>query len=293
MSVELKWVVDASSACFHVVDLLLRSRPVNDAALAEALTPATEALASEIDASGVSLELFLTHLVPLSANFGSNRQLASVLLTKLAGAQRTEQRIDRLTELFTQLESAFSRAAPDLAEQITRDSEPLRRDWDIHGETLLHSVRRLVEENVVVPRADVILVPPVQGGGGAAHLLYNSVRIEVLPPDRQPNVPEVVRLAWLIAQLNADLPMYQGELHRDRLAQVAALAMLPAVATAAVDLGLLEDRAGVIAAVVAAWGIASSGQTPLADVLTRWWETWQSQRPEWSIALAALDRLLA
>ncbi len=293
MTLELNWIANPSPACFHVVDLLLRDQPIQDTTLAGALDAGTQALAREIDNNGFSRELFLSHLVPLSANIGGNRQLASIALTKIVGPQRTEQRIDRLTDILTHLESAFSRAMPDLVERLERDAAPLRRDWDIHGETLMQSLRRMIDENVVVSRADAILVPPAQPGGGAAHLLYNSVRIEVLPLESQQVVPEVVRLTWLLAQLNADLPMYQGDVHRDRLPYVASLAMLPAVATAAAELDLIKGRDGAVATVINEWNIEPARQSQLTDILTRWWETWQSQRPGWSIALAALDRLLA
>ncbi|MGE3315382.1 MAG: hypothetical protein AB7O26_09715 [Planctomycetaceae bacterium] len=325
MAVELRWVVDPSPACFHAVDLLLRDQPVANEALAAALADPVAALARELDADAVARSLFLANVVPQSANTGGNRQLASVVLTKTIGARRTEQRIYRINEVFSQLESAFVKAMPDFVDRTRADAAPLIEAWNSHGNGLMESVQRLVEEESVVERADVILVPPLQNGGGDAHLLFNSVRIEVLPAGTPTEIPEVLRLAWLIAQLNADLPMYQGEMHRDRLIDVAAFAMLPAVVTAAIERELIPSKPNPIATALRAWRLIDESGTPtplapsgrgaggegethqetsdapnaahnpadLAITLTHWWETWQSRRPKWSIALAALDQLLA
>lgn len=290
---ELHWIVDPSPACFHAVDLLLREQKIGNDVLANGLEEPAAALARELHADAIARTQFLANLIPQSVTAGGNRQLASIVLTKTIGARRTDQRINRITEILTQLESAFEKAMPDFVEQTRTNSAALVEPWHDYGQTLMRSVQRLVEEGTVVERADVLLMPPLQNGGGAAHLHFNSVRIEVLPAGTATDVPEVVRVAWLVAQLNSDLPMYQGELHRDRLAEIAAFAMLPAVVTAAVDLELVSQSPNPIETVLRSWRLESSERPDLADKLTRWWETWQSQRPKWSIALAALDQLLA
>ena len=61
----------------------------------------------------------------------------------------------------------------------------------------------------------MILVQPVLGGAGAAHWLYNSVHIEAVLANPVAELPEVVRLGWLLAQLNFDLPMFVGDLLRE------------------------------------------------------------------------------
>ena len=47
-----------------------------------------------------------------------------------------------------------------------------------------------------------------------AQLFYNSACIEAVDGEPVAGLSEVLRLAWLVSQLNADLPMYRGEIHR-------------------------------------------------------------------------------
>jgi hypothetical protein len=150
-------------------------------------------------------------------------------------------------------------------------------------------VARLTESDLLVSQADVILVQPVQGGGGAAHWNYNSVRIETVLANPVEQLPEVVRLGWLLAQLNMDLPKFQGDMRRDALAEIGPLAMIPPVLAAAQEVELARCDLPTLAAALKAWqtGPAEPG------VLIEWWDTYQTARPAWTVALGALARLLA
>ena len=66
------------------------------------------------------------------------------------------------------------------------------------------AIGRLTERELVVERADVILVHPVLGGGGWAYPPYNAVCFEAVLANPIAELPEVVRLGWLLAQLNLD-----------------------------------------------------------------------------------------
>jgi len=46
------------------------------------------------------------------------------------------------------------------------------------------------------------------GGAGAAQLRTNSVRLEAVLTHPDPQLPETLRLGWLLSQLNQDLPIY-------------------------------------------------------------------------------------
>ena len=115
--------------------------------------------------------------------------------------------------------------------------------WEARGPGLAAELIRLVEPEIMAPQADVVLVQPVRGGFGSACLPYNSVVMEPLLTDSNPQLPEVLRLGWLLAQLQCDLGKFQGTLAGDRLARAVALAMVPAVLAAAeeVELGRCDE----------------------------------------------------
>ena len=147
----------------------------------------------------------------------------------------------------------------------------------------------LTEDDLVVAAADVILVHPVQGGGGAAHWLYNSVRIEAVLANPLTELPEVVRLGWLLAQLNLDLPKFEGDLRRDRAAVIGPIAMIPPVLAAAAQVELARLDVPTLATALTAWRIDQVEPAALLD----WWEAYLASRASWTVALGALDRMLS
>jgi len=143
---------------------------------------------------------------------------------------------------------------------------------------------------VVAPAAQVVLVYPALGGGGAAHLPFNLVHLEAVLTSPLPELPENLRLAWLLAQLG--LPALSDPIPGDRLPDIAALAMLPVTLQAAQDLQLVEASPEMLDRALSAWQILTPTSADPVDVLWRWWSTCLETRPRWDVALTALDRML-
>ncbi|HEV3079055.1 MAG TPA: hypothetical protein VG099_00545 [Gemmataceae bacterium] len=131
---------------------------------------------------------------------------------------------------------------------------------------------------------------PVLGGGGTEHLPYNSVRLEAVGVDPVAELPEILRLAWLLSSLNLDLPRYSEHLRPGRLTQIAGLAMIPVVLSAAAEIGLDGALEAKLPQTLALWmGMAENGA---AGILSAWWDSYRTRRPAWATALQALDQLL-
>jgi hypothetical protein len=154
-------------------------------------------------------------------------------------------------------------------------------------------VAHLTDERLVVPNAEIVLVYPISGGGGAAHLIYNSVCIEAVQTDPIPELPEVLRLCWLLSQLNIDLPIFSETIHRDRWPLVAALGMLPATLAANQGIQTYHLELDTIRMALEAWQLDGSREGNLAELLLQWWETCLDSQLGWGVALAGLDRMLA
>ena len=294
----LHWKPSVRASALHAAELLCRSRTLVDPALAEALSGPTAELDREIAAAGLPQERFWVTLTALAATFDGQRELAEVALTKTVGREKALPLVGRFAGWIADLEIAFQRAIPDLTQQLELRGQPLREHWEARGPGLLAGIGRLTEPGLLVEEAEVVLVYPASGGGGRAHVPYNSVRIEAVLTNPLPQLPEVVRLGWLLAQLNLDLSDYQGTLSRDRAEFVGALALLPVVLAAAEDVELARFDLATLTAALSAWECleppqnAAADPVKLAETLTAWWETYQSTRPSWSVALAALDRMI-
>jgi hypothetical protein len=235
---------------------------------------------------------FWAHLVPLAARINSRRQIVETAVVKTLGrGTRFEQIVSTLEADLAAVDAAMREALPQLTEELELRERPLREQWEARGNGLLAEIGRLTEPELLVPQCDLLLVHPALGGGGDAHLAYNSVRIEGVLANPVAELPEVVRLAWLIAQLQLDLPAYSDRIHAERLPHVAHYAMLPPTLIAAEAVELVRFAPDELKRAITAWGLAVPAGVDAAALVLDWWQTYQQTRPPWSIALAALDQM--
>ncbi|NQU25058.1 MAG: hypothetical protein HQ567_27545 [Candidatus Nealsonbacteria bacterium] len=293
MGTELRWVVNQSANSFYTADLIRRGIDLPDSELVAALREPTAKLSATVDTNGLPVELFWRHLVPLSATIGSNRDLAKTVSRKLIGSNpRVEFLVDRLAGRISDIEAAANRAMPQLCEQVASLGGRLQQEWARHGRVILSTVAQQTDQQLIVSQADVMPVFPSGGGGGTSHLLYNSVSIEAVDDDPVAEVPEVLRLAWLVVQLNVDLPMFSENLQPGRRPLIAAASMIPPVLVAAEGAELARYDLPSVAAAIAAWRIEGPPGVDLAEVITLWWSTYTEARLRWNVALTALDRMI-
>jgi hypothetical protein len=287
---ELRWICSSSASAFHAAEALARGLAILDVPLRDALRAAVDRLQSGLNSLGVSADLLWRHVVPLAAGVENDRELADTLLRKCVGARQPDQ-VARLAGHFGEIERIFRRLHAGCVDELALRGRPLRELWEGRGPGLLTKLGELTDPELILPRADVILVQPVLGGGGKAHLAYNAVHIEAVLANPEPSLPEIVRLAWLLSQLNLELPRYTEQLPAARLCSVAALAMVPPVLAAAeyVELGALNEVA--LQAALRTWGMTTKG-TARAGTLLDWWETYRETRPAFELALRALDQML-
>lgn len=296
MPTQLRWLVSESASCLHAAALIAGGKRLADPRAAPALAEPCRELVATFHRFDLSLDRFLQHAVPLSAGVENDRQLAEVALRKTFGQQAADEtRITAVAEAIRRLETPYRHELPGLVDELELRTRPLRDQWDARAPGMLHQLAQLTDQVLIVPTAEAILVQPAAGGGGAAHLAYNSIRIEAVLANPHDHLPEVVRLAWLVSQLNLDLPMLSENIHRDRLPMIAAIAMLRPVLTAAERVELVPDAEAAVESAIRAWEIdvrfTGEAQT-LADIAAAWWATYQSTRPPLRVALEALDRMV-
>jgi hypothetical protein len=289
MTIELRWLASASASTLHAAAAMLEGWPLVDRATGGALAGEVAELARDLETLALTPARFFDHAIGASTRLDNPARLAEVVIAKLHGPRAATEAAPALARRLIGLQTAFLSANPAVVDELETRSGPLREQWEARGPGLLAAIRRLTEPELVTETADAMLVHPVLGGGGAAHVLYNSVRIEAVLTNPLAELPEVVRLGWMLAQLNLDLGRFGDHLPADRLAVIGPLAMIPPAVAAAEEVELARFQPGTIAAALSGW------RTPAANpaTLLAWWETYQSSRPPWTVALAALDQMLA
>ena len=143
----------------------------------------------------------------------------------------------------------------------------------------------------------MVAAHPALGGGKASVVgrrvwQPNPFRIEALLTNVVDGLPEVVRLGWLLAQLNHELPVFSDRVHGSRLPLIAQLAMLPATLQASESVELSQLTPFTIEAALPAWQIEIAADKDIAATLLDWWNTYLDTKPAWGIALAALDQMV-
>ncbi len=292
MAIHIDWQVSRQASCYHAVAWLAAGGKLADPALEDALVPAASVLWEQLATTHTPLKVFFEHLVPLSASVDGTASLAKQTLTKVVGGHHAERLDAGVAAALATMLNAMDRRLPNLQQELALRAAPLVEQWDARGPGLMHAFALCTEADLAVPAARVLLVHPAVGGHGVAHLWYNSVRIEAVLANPTPGLPEVLRLGWLLAQLQLDLGKYQGDLDRDRLERLGELAMVPALLAAAETVELGTPDEATIELALATWRVECPPHPNLAQALADWWAVYRQSRPSFHTALVALDRFL-
>jgi hypothetical protein len=289
---RLRWLASQSTSALHAASAMAQGRTLVDGELAAALASPVDELRRDLASLQVPEARFLRMACALATTFDNNRQLAKMALYRTLGKASPDAQSERLGGRIADVEAALRRHNAEVLEELDYRSKPLREHWEARGPGLLRRLFEITDPRLAVEGADIVLVLPVLGGGGAAQLQNNSVRIEAVLANPHAQLPEVARLGWMIGQLHLDLPVFAEEIDRDRLPHIAALAMIPPALAAAqhVELAALDDEHVRLA--IEAWHVQVPSEVEPVDVVMRWWEAFEQAQPPFEVAFKALDRML-
>lgn len=288
----LRWIASFSATAVYAADAIRRQIHLVDDDLAAALDAPAARFIKVVATSGLPVERVWGHLLPLAALNDTPRHLVEVALTKAVGKAHAQHHIDHLADRLNIYERAYKGAVPNFFEQLELRSAALRDQWEAQGPGLLKAIERRTEHELLAPQGTIALVQPVLGGGGLSFPGFNTVLFEAVLTNPIAELPEVVRLAWLVAQLNLELPRFQGDLRRERAIQLGSWAMVLATLQAAEELGLAHCDVNTVWRALMNWRVRAPKHEQFAPDLMSWWETYLAERPSWAVAITALDMLL-
>lgn len=294
MNCELRWPIRPDTSVFHAAAAVSRGKSLINRDLAAALEKPVTEFDELAKACGITAPALWEATCGASVMSDSLRDTCGLVHRKVFGSAVSRDFVaDHLRGIAMEGRVFFQ----DMAQELRLRKEPLEMQWRARGHGMLLHVVRLTDERVIPPKADIALVSPVTGGGGAAHLEYNSIRLEAVFANPIPELPEVIRIAWLIGQLQAELPVFSETLNRLRLPLVSAMALLPPTLAAAEYVELVTVSKSLVQAAVQQWIVrerlfGGPDAEGLVQVISQWWETCRERRAPWHVALAALDRLL-
>lgn len=291
MPCEIRWKSSLSAACMHAAACRWAGIAPADPPFAATLEAPAQALIDELSVTLWPVDEVLEQLASLSAEFENNRELVTRAVRRL-NLSASDAAINAVAGAIADLEAAMRRAAPELAEELALRGGPLRQQWDARGPGLLVEAARLAEPAVVPDFAEVVLVSPYAGGHGAAHPAHNRVTFEAVLANPHAELPETVRLAWLLCQLNGDLPRVADPLPAGRAPAAVRLAVLAPTLAAAEVVELARCDEATVNAALDAWRLRAGLPADAGQRIWSWWQTWLDAPANWPVAVAALEQML-
>jgi hypothetical protein len=235
-------------------------------------------------------------LIVHGASIASNAELASTVARHAVPAIEHGPTIQRLAGLITDVEAAFKLLYPKHDEQSALRTRPLQEQWLGYGSGLIAHLGRLTEKRFFQGPCTIIALQPALGGGGHTHPGHSAVSIEALLINPLAELPEVVRLAWHLAQNAIHRVAASRDLPDSSRLRLIPLAMLPPVMAAAEVLELSKCNEAIAELAIEHWQIAVPHSMDVASelipCLMDWWETYLQTRPTWELALKALSKRL-
>jgi hypothetical protein len=207
-----------------------------------------------------------------------------------------------LASCFADVRAVYQERYPKLADQLVLRGRPIREQWDGYSAGLLKRISKLTHPTFLPKSVHAVLLSPYRGGDGGVDASSGRIWIEALLTNAFPEIPEVLRAVWLVAQvgliegLSGGTEDSQGDpwVPISRLPRVAALAMMPLTLEAACHLEMIPGPADQLSRMfplaAQAWRIPVDDQ--VLDVLENWWRQFQDLQTPPPVTLKALDRML-
>jgi hypothetical protein len=202
MAIELCWLASPAASSLHAAQAILDGRQLADQKIGEALAEPARALRRELAAWEIEPRSFFAHAIPLTVPNDSSEKLAEAVVARLIGQSATSIIISGVARRVAALQAAFNETHPQATTELSLRAGPLAEQWEARGPGLIAAIGRATDKALLAERADVILLQPILGGDGTVFPLYGAVAIEAVLANPIAELPEVVRLGWLLAQLN-------------------------------------------------------------------------------------------
>lgn len=301
--IDIQWRVCANASCFQATQALLRGEQLENAKFEEELSSQLPLLTMALEIVGARQETLFEHLIPLAPELSNNRTLAEVALRKTLGTQLPGDRIGLFASAFSALQSSTLRAMPNLIDEASQAGIQFRSTWERYAPRLLPELARLTDAGLVSDTAMVTFVGGIGGRRGRVFIQSNAVHwqpeparaalvdVESMAHDTPENLPDLLQFAWLLSQLNLDLPRFAEPLDYSTSWQVGQLGLVAIVLATAESAQMLTFDEATLRQYLTAWhgeDVAESTTGTLWD----WYHVYKNARPTWNVAVQALVRML-
>lgn len=256
-------------------------------------TPVTE-INNRLLSASLDIGQFWQSLVAESAfEPGEQRACEIALMQSGCSELQLEQTASLIVNRLGESRMAFKSRFPKLTEQLELRGRPIRDHWGTVGPGLLNNIAKQIWDDSPPgdwwpPKINGVLVQPMRGGDGGVDVESRKFWIEALLTNADPQVPEVLRVAWLVTQLAIEIHT------RERSSESSGsmpwtIGIVPLVLVAGQHLEIIKEGALPIESTMQLWGLADHH---VAQIVSRWWQQWQQDPTPMPVGLKQLDKML-
>jgi len=292
MNYKLHWRTSCVASCIHAADVVARGLASTDSSLSSAIGESVHQLTTEVQESEIRAEQFWKQLLALSSQTEDVNQLVENTLRDTLKRDSSKDAVSHISLLVTDIVSAVSKHVGDINELLKLRAVPIRQQWEARGPGMMSKITQLSNESLTIDNATVVLVLPVSGGGGDVHSDQDCVRFEAVLTDTMGQLPEVIRLAWLLSRLAIRRSRRCSSSPLSRLALVEQLAALPLVLSAADHVELLCFDRSAMDLAVSSWIHGVEPTESLSEVVYKWWRGFTGSQTPLTIEMYQLDKTL-
>ena len=192
MHLDVQWQTDPRATILHALRLLADDAPRVDHKIISLLEPWGQRLRDQ------PLNELFWHELSLIATGEAD---FSRWVDEAAQRSHLECATGEIARWLEAAEGEVAGSDLDVSEELRLRQRPLREIWEASGPGMLFQIGRQTMRPIV-SRLQVQGLLPLCGGFGRSFAESDCVQIELVLANPTAEVPEVVRLAWLVAQLS-------------------------------------------------------------------------------------------
>lgn len=264
---EVRWITGSLPSALYLASC------VNECVggfVDESMIAQAQRFRDDIQRAGLPAADFFGNAIPLCAAVDAKAEsVVQSSAAQLRGTPFNRRLAKELTRCLNALEQSLLIAMPKFAHELALRMGPLRDAWNARGPGLMKALQRVISRPAGIERPTVLAWHPFRGGAGEAYPAHGVVGIEAVLANPHPQLPEAVRLGWLLSRLGA---RRDGCRERD-----LALPLIPAVLAAAEEVDLARCDEATMALAVGAWCVSeeTAGEA-VAQNLAAWWNAFQA-----------------
>lgn len=294
--VAVRWSVDVELSFAQALYVVALGEATVDPTVKTVLTQSVQTINDRLLTHSLDLASFWETLRS-SAQCGS--EVLASIPDSLDAAGCSELMIEnaqrQVATLLADSRQDMEQAFPQLAAQIELRYRPLRDRWETCGFGLLRTLAKgfwggnFAAEPDVKNQIPLVMIQPIRGGDGGVDAEAGRVWMEAMLTDVDPEVPEILRLAFF-----NHLLLVMRTLNFDHLSKEMRHAYRLAIMVQCLEVGgefdLIRSGDLPIGRVMELWRI---GDTSEVGAVVSWWEEMSSADDPWPIRVQRLSAELA